>query len=135
MTLNDERGQFALATAGIKYSCQLLRNSVRGELKFRRTGALQLMANTETARLVICPRTLRSPRHQSPTAFVSLPDCLNHGGLKAAVAGDERKAEMESSRSDDTVRHIGNKASRNALQSGSDVGVERDDGECGIVSA
>jgi len=55
--------------------------------------------------------------------------------LKAAVAGDERKAEMESSRSDDTVRHIGNKASRNALKSGSDVGVERDDGECGIVSA
>jgi len=43
----------------------------------------------------------------------SLPNCLDSGGLKAAVAGYEGKAEVEGRCGDDTVGHVGNNVARN----------------------
>jgi len=46
----------------------------------------------------------------------SLPDRLDSGGLEAAVAGYERKAEVEGRCGDDTVGHVGNNVARNILE-------------------
>jgi len=47
---------------------------------------------------------------------LSLPDCLDSGGMEAAVAGYEWKAEVEGSCCDDTVGHVGNNVSRNVRE-------------------
>src|SRR6266705_5232658 len=55
------------------------------------------------------------------------PDRLNSGGLKAAVAGDERKAKVEGSCGDDAVRHVRNDGPRDFLKSVCDRGIHRGD--------
>ena len=62
-----------------------------------------------------------------------LPDCFDSSGLEATVAGDQREAKVEGSCSDDAVGHIRNDFSRYALQSSSNVGVERNNRKCGIL--
>jgi hypothetical protein len=59
---------------------------------------------------------------------------LDSSGLQAAVAGDERKAKMEGSRSDDAIRHVGNCLARNGSQGTSNGVIEWKDFEGWIVS-
>ena len=61
-------------------------------------------------------RTLGPNRHIFIQHAWSLPDRLDSGGLEAAVASYERKAEVEGRCGDDTVGHVGNNVARNILE-------------------
>jgi len=61
--------------------------------------------------------------------FELLPNRLDAGGLEAAVACDERQAEMQSSCGDDTVGHIRNHVSRDILKSVCDGSIYQGDGQ------
>ena len=61
-----------------------------------------------------------------------LPNRLDSGGLKAAVASDQWQAEVEGSRGDETVGHVGNNVARDFLERLGHVGVHRSDEQSGV---
>src|SRR3989442_7476640 len=55
----------------------------------------------------------------NPASRLLLPDCLDSGGLEAAVTSDQWQAQVVGRRGDDAVGHVGNNVSWNVLESGS----------------
>jgi len=55
--------------------------------------------------------------------------------LEATIAGYEREAKMEGSCRDDAIGHVGNNIAGNGSQDASDIVIERENFECGIVLA
>jgi hypothetical protein len=77
---------------------------------------------------------LQHTNSDDKTRHTQSPDRLNSGGLKAAVAGDERQAKVEGRCGNDAVRHVGNNVSGYAFQGRSDVTVERNNPERGPLA-